>query len=58
VPDSSEYPEKSGRIKTLLAIVATGGHPLTPFVVSEKRNSNNEDGENADKNLHGVYRIA
>jgi hypothetical protein len=41
-----------------MAIAAAGGHPLTPFVVSEKRNGNNEDGENADKNLHGVYRIA
>ncbi len=34
------------------------GHPLTPFVVGDEGNGDDEDGENAEENLHDAFRIA
>jgi hypothetical protein len=31
---------------------------LAPFVVGEERNSDDEYGEDAQENFHGVFRIA
>ena len=42
----------------LLAVAAAGGHPLAPFVVSEKTGGDGEDSEDAEEDLHGVFRIA
>jgi hypothetical protein len=42
----------------LLAVSAAGSHPLAPFVVGDKGGSDDEDSEDAEKNLHSVFRIA
>jgi hypothetical protein len=42
----------------LLAIAAADSHPLTPFIVGDERDSDDEDGENAKENLHDAFRIA
>jgi hypothetical protein len=33
-------------------------YPLTPFVVGEEAGGDDEDGENAEEDFHGVLRIA
>jgi hypothetical protein len=42
----------------LLAVAAAVGHPLTPFVVGKEGGGDNEDGENAEEDFHGAFRIA
>jgi hypothetical protein len=42
----------------LLAVAAAGGDPLTPFVVGEEGGGNDQQGENAEENLHDLFRIA
>jgi hypothetical protein len=41
-----------------LPAATAGGHPLTPFVIGDQGSGDEDDGENAEKNLHGVFRIA
>jgi hypothetical protein len=42
----------------LLAVAAAGSHPLAPFVVSEKTGGDGEESEDAEDDLHVVFRIA
>jgi hypothetical protein len=42
----------------LLAVATAGSHPLAPFVVSEKTGGNGEDSEDAEEDIHDVFRIA
>ena len=42
----------------LLAIAAAGGDPLAPFVVGDERGGYEDDGENAEEDFHGWFRIA
>ncbi len=41
-----------------MAVAAAGGNPLAPFVVGEEGGGDEEDGEDAEEDLHGVFRIA
>lgn len=42
----------------LAMVSSTGGHPLPPLVVGKDGGNDDENGENAQENLHGVFRIA
>jgi hypothetical protein len=46
------------RSKKLLAVAAAGCYPLTPFVVGKKQGGNDESGEYAENDFHGIFRIA
>lgn len=40
------------------AVATAGCHPLAPFVVGEEGGGDDEEGENAEEDLHSVFRIA
>ena len=41
-----------------MPVAAADGHPLAPFVVGKQGGSDEEDGEDTEEDLHGVFRIA
>ena len=41
-----------------MAVAAAGGDPAAPFVVGDEGGGDKEDGEDAEEDLHGLFRIA
>ncbi len=41
----------------LLAVAAAGRDPPTPFVIGKERGGDDDNGENAEKDFHGVFII-
>jgi hypothetical protein len=47
-----------GAVGSVVPIAAPRSYPLPPFVISDEQGGDEEDGENAEEDLHGLSRIA
>src|ERR1035438_824675 len=57
-PKGTPVPGHPGGAAGLLAVAAAGGDPLAPFVVGDERGGYEDDGEDAEEDFHGWFRIA